>query len=72
MLPDMAIRKNPYAVGLGKRRAKLAGAQGMSELGKAGGARGGPARAKKLTKARRQEIARKAAEARWGKSKKTA
>lgn len=29
------------------------------------GKRGGPARAKKLTKKRRKEIAQKAAEARW-------
>ena len=34
-------------------------------LGKLGGAKGGPARAKSLTKKRRQEIARKAAAARW-------
>lgn len=32
-----------------------------------GGLKGGAARAKKLTKARRAEIARKAAQARWGK-----
>jgi hypothetical protein len=31
------------------------------------GKRGGPARAKALTKRRRQEIARKAAQARWAK-----
>jgi hypothetical protein len=35
------------------------------ELGRLGGLKGGPARAKKLTKARRSEIAKKAAEARW-------
>ena len=32
------------------------------------GKRGGPARAKALSKQRRQEIARKAAQARWAKS----
>lgn len=38
-------------------------------LGKRGGLKGGPARAKKLSKARRREMAKKAAEARWnGKS----
>lgn len=37
-------------------------------LGKLGGKKGGPARAKKLTKERRSEIARKAAQARWSKS----
>jgi hypothetical protein len=34
-------------------------------LGRLGGLKGGPARAKKLTKEQRSEIARKAAEARW-------
>ncbi len=34
-------------------------------LGQLGGRKGGPARALKLTAARRSEIARKAAEARW-------
>jgi len=43
--------KNPHAVALGKL----------------GGQRGGAARARKLTKERRQEIARKAARARWSK-----
>ena len=35
------------------------------ELGRQGGLKGGAARAKKLSPERRQEIARKAAEARW-------
>lgn len=43
-------RKNPAAVALGRL----------------GGLRGGPARAKKLSKKRRSEIARRAAQARWG------
>ena len=43
--------KNPHAVALGRL----------------GGKKGGPARAKKLTPEQRQEIARKAARARWGK-----
>lgn len=34
-------------------------------LGRLGGKKGGPARAAKLTKKRRSEIAKKAAEARW-------
>lgn len=34
-------------------------------LGKLGGAKGGPARAKALSKKRKAEIARKAARARW-------
>jgi hypothetical protein len=35
-------------------------------LGRLGGAKGGKARAKKLSPERRREIARKAAETRWG------
>lgn len=34
-------------------------------LGRLGGKKGGPARAKKLTTERRQEIARRAAQTRW-------
>ena len=37
------------------------------ELGRLGGLKGGKARAEKLSPARRKEIARKAAQARWGK-----
>ncbi len=36
-------------------------------LGRLGGKKGGPARAKKLSKKKRSEIAKKAAEARWQK-----
>lgn len=36
-------------------------------LGRKGGLKGGKARAKKLTKEQRQEIAKKAAKKRWGK-----
>ena len=36
-------------------------------LGRRGGRKGGPARARKLSPERRREIARKAAEARWAK-----
>jgi hypothetical protein len=48
--------KNPHAVALGRL----------------GGMKGGKARAEKLTKKRRSEIARKAAQARWGKTRRTA
>lgn len=48
-LPDKDAGKNPAAVALGKL----------------GGAKGGAARAKALSKARRSEIAKKAAKARW-------
>ena len=47
--PDPDSGKNPAAVALGRL----------------GGKKGGPARAKKLSAARRREIAKKAAEARW-------
>lgn len=46
---DPAEDKNPAAV----------------TLGRLGGAKGGPARAKKLSAAKRSEIAKKAAKARW-------
>jgi hypothetical protein len=36
-------------------------------LGRRGGLKGGPARAKKLSKKKRTEIAKKAAQARWAK-----
>jgi hypothetical protein len=39
------------------------------ELGKLGGKKGGKARAEKLTREQRQKIARRAAQARWKKSK---
>lgn len=48
-LPDKDAGKNPHAVALGKL----------------GGAKGGKARAKALTAARRKAIARKAAKTRW-------
>ncbi len=47
------------ATGDGKNPAAVA-------LGRLGGKKGGVARAKKLSKKRRSEIARKAARARWG------
>lgn len=37
-------------------------------LGKLGGKKGGPARAAKLTPEQRKEIAKKAAQARWGRA----
>ena len=47
---------------MAKRKNKAAQA-----LGKLGGLKGGKARAKALSPERRSEIARKAAETRWGK-----
>jgi hypothetical protein len=39
----------------------------LARIGKKGGAKGGPARAKALSATRRREIAKRAAEARWKK-----
>lgn len=50
--PETPSGKNPAAVALGKL----------------GGAKGGKARAAKLTPERRKAIARKAARARWGRA----
>jgi hypothetical protein len=49
--PEPPSEKNPHAVALGKL----------------GGLKGGPARAKKLSAEERKESARKAAKARWSK-----
>ncbi|MCY4420236.1 MAG: hypothetical protein OXC42_03155 [Gammaproteobacteria bacterium] len=49
------MKEDPYS---GKNPAAV-------ELGRLGGLKGGKARAKKLTKKQRSEIARKAANARW-------
>ena len=42
----------------------------LASIGRKGGLKGGPARAKKLSKKKLQAIGRKAARARWGKGKK--
>lgn len=39
----------------------------LSRIGRKGGLKGGPARAKKLSRKKRQAIGKKAAEARWSK-----
>jgi len=70
ILGTMAKRKNPAAVALAKLRARSLTAEERSEIGRMGGAVGGTARAKKLSKAERKEIAQKAAQARWGTRKK--
>ena len=62
-METMESRKHPGAVDLGRRRmAKL-----TDEEKSALGTKAANRRAKVLTKARRQEIAKKAAAARWGK-----
>jgi hypothetical protein len=66
-------QKNPHAVALGKLGGKSSmkarGKQDREEFARAGGLLGGPARAKKLTKKQRQDIAKKAATARWAKKR---
>jgi len=52
-LPEPESTKDPAAVSLGRR----------------GGLKGGPARAAKLTPKRRSQIAKKAAQARWGENR---
>ena len=42
----------------------------LAEIGRRGGMKGGKARAKKLSRKRRHDIAKKAANRRWSKSKK--
>ena len=69
IIAAMAKRKNPHAVALAKLRTASLTPEQRSEIGKMGGRAGGPARAKKLSKAERKAIAKKAAEARWGKKK---
>jgi hypothetical protein len=72
-LGNMA-KKNPHAVALrklagskpGKARAENLTADELSAIGRKGGKVGGKARAAALTSARRKEIAKKAAVARWG------
>ena len=56
-----------YQLTMAKKRLSDAALKFFREEGRRGGKIGGKARAKKLTDERRLEIARKAAEARWGK-----
>ena len=57
------------AAAMARRRARLMTPEERSESARLAGTVGGPARAKKLSKAKRKEIAQKAAQARWGKRK---
>jgi hypothetical protein len=67
--------KNPHAVALGHlggtRRAEVLSPEQRRKIGTQGGLVGGRARADALSKARRSEIAKKAAEARWAKKRQT-
>lgn len=62
----MAKRKNAAAVALSRLRMEKMTPEQRQEVARAGGRVGGLARAKTMTKAERQESARKAAQARWG------
>ena len=48
-----------------KRKRKIVIKNAAAALGRLGGLKGGPARAKKLSPKKRRQIARKAANARW-------
>ena len=48
-----------------KRKRKIVITNAAAVLGRLGGLKGGPARAKKLSPKKRRQIARKAANARW-------
>jgi hypothetical protein len=65
--------KNPHAIALGRRggqrRAEVLSTEQLHDIATRGGLVGGRARAAALPKARRSEIAKKAAEARWAKKK---
>jgi hypothetical protein len=58
--PEEAIAADPPAQATAKNPAAV-------QLGRLGGLKGGPARARKLTPQQRAEIARKAALSRWAK-----
>ena|ERR1035441_2758890 len=67
---DVKEKKNPAAVALAKLRMTSMTAAERQECARQGGLVGGKARAATLTAGRRREIARAAAQARWGKAKK--
>jgi len=64
---EAAFRVTQEATGEAPPEPERKKNQAAVELGKLGGAKGGKARAAKLTPKQRSEIARKAAVARWSK-----
>jgi hypothetical protein len=66
-LNQMAKQITDEATGDAPSESKSAKNPAAVELGRRGGLKGGKARAAKLTKAQRSEIARRAARARWKK-----
>jgi hypothetical protein len=70
-MPKRSSKKSPSDVNvLAADIVEQATAEGKNPaavaLGRLGGLKGGPARNRKLSRKRRQEIARKAAQVRWG------
>ncbi len=59
-----------WLVELVRWQQRCAGERPAVVLGRAGGKKGGPERARRMTPERRSEISRKAAEARWGERRK--
>jgi hypothetical protein len=66
----MGKRKNAAAVELAERRMVKLTKEKRQEVARAGGLKGGPARAANLTAAERSASAKKAAESRWKAKKK--
>ena len=69
---NVARRKNPAAVAMGKRRMKLISAEERADLGRKGGAAKVPKGLATLNPAQRKAVAKKAAETRWAKVRKVA
>lgn len=63
----MAFSVVAQATGQGQEPARSDVSAAAAALGRRGGLKGGPARAKALSAAKRKAIARKAASARWSK-----
>lgn len=62
---EAAFRILAEATGEGREPERDAVSAAAAALGRRGGLKGGPARAKALTPAKRKAIAKKAAKARW-------
>jgi hypothetical protein len=58
------MEEKPGKTEPGKERSEIS--KYLSDIGRKGGLKGGPARAKKLSSKRRKDIAQKAAQKRWG------
>ena len=67
IIDEATSEEQPHATADDENKDKTDGKNPAAvALGRLGGKKGGPARAKKLSKKRRSEIAKKAAESRWG------